>query len=298
MYFRYDIIKYRCILIAVNFIRFFKKKRNIDSSNSFFILGSGRNGSTLVASILNADKNIFIPPEQFVLPYAIMKKYLLPYTTNVWQKDVLGMFKEERKTLNWNAKLKDVIITDKNIYNFFNQIYISYAKSIQKNIKLWGDKTPINIHFIKYIYPEFKNSKYIYLLRDPRDVVLSYKKLKNHKAVATKYAIWKWKDSVRQLRYLQKQTNVLLVKYEELVSDPTNEVNKILNYLNLEDNNQLIQSKSTASQMGVGAKEHHKNLNKEISTDSIGKWKEKLAKEDITQVENECADYLKEFGYL
>ena len=76
MYYRYDIIKYNCILFAVNLIRFLKKKTNVDSSNSFFILGSGRNGSTLVASILNAHRDIFIPPEQFILPYAIMKRYL------------------------------------------------------------------------------------------------------------------------------------------------------------------------------------------------------------------------------
>ena len=73
---RFPFIKYRLILVFVNLFRFFSFRSNSRLKNNFFILGSGRNGSTLLASILNAHHNLFIPPEQFVLPYVIMKRYL------------------------------------------------------------------------------------------------------------------------------------------------------------------------------------------------------------------------------
>ena len=74
---KYEKIKYSIILFFVNLFR--NKKKDYSSENSFFILGSGRNGSTLLSSILNAHKSLFIPPEQFVLPYAIMKRYLFVF---------------------------------------------------------------------------------------------------------------------------------------------------------------------------------------------------------------------------
>ena len=43
----------------------------------FFIMGSGRNGSTLLALLLGRHNKIFLPPEQYVLPYSIMSWNLL-----------------------------------------------------------------------------------------------------------------------------------------------------------------------------------------------------------------------------
>ncbi|MEE2931006.1 MAG: sulfotransferase [Bacteroidota bacterium] len=293
------IIKYRIvILFIVRLFKIFNKGDKNFASPPFFILGSGRNGSTLLSSILNAHQDILIPPEQFILPYAIIKKYIYFFKSqNNWKNDVLGMFSDPNKTLNWNIAFKTFNIEAGSVASLFNNIYLLFAEQNNKKIKIWGDKTPINIHFIDFIYPEFKFSKYIFLIRDPRDVVLSYKKLDNHRAQDTQYAIWKWIDSVQQLEYLQKRTNVLLIKYEDLVLDPNMEVNKILNYLGFDDNNTLISSKTNAVNMGVGDKLHHKNLNKPINNNSIGKWKKHLSNNDVKLINRRCSKYLQEFGY-
>lgn len=295
---RSDHIKYKIILFIVNCLRLFISKTDNKIIDNFFILGSGRNGSTLLASILNAHKDLFVPPEQFVLPYAIMRRYLSCFkTTNTWKNDVVKMLSEKKKTLNWNVNLNDIKIEYKNVSSLFNKIYLRYANQNKGQITMWGDKTPINTHFINFIFPEFKSSKYIFLIRDVRDVTLSYKKLKGHKAANTRYAIWKWKDSIDKLRYLQKRTNVLIIKYEDFVSKPQEEINRVLNYLGLPKDNTLINSKIEASDMGVGDKFHHQNLSQPISSKSVGKWKEYLSDYDINLVNKECSDYLKEFGY-
>jgi len=57
----------------VRFIKWLKTYKPVELSNPpFFILGSGRNGSTLLSAILNSHQSVFIPPEQFVLPFSIM----------------------------------------------------------------------------------------------------------------------------------------------------------------------------------------------------------------------------------
>ena len=71
----YQLIKYRLLIPSlIKLVKLFRKNKNYHSISEqpFFILGSGRNGSTLLASILNSNPNILIPPEQYVLPYSIM----------------------------------------------------------------------------------------------------------------------------------------------------------------------------------------------------------------------------------
>ncbi len=268
------------------------------SKPPFFILGSGRNGSTLLASILNAHDDIFIPPEQFVLPYAIMKRYIyFLQSKDNWKESVMSALMQENKTLNWDFKKDNILLENKSVGDLFNCIYVNYASQKNKSISIWGDKTPLNTHFIDFIYPEFKTAKYIFMVRDPRDVVLSYKQLLNHKAVDTRYALWKWKDSIRMLDFLEKRTDVLVLRYEDIVSQPQKYIELVLSYLDMSNTEDLIQYKAQASNMGVADKPHHQNLNQPINSRSVGKWKEGLSSNDIDLINSTCSKYLERFRY-
>lgn len=292
-------IKYRLVISSlISFMRMFSNTPINISPAAFFILGSGRNGSTLLASILNAHKDVFVPPEQFILPYTIFKRYLKFYwSTNNLKQDVVDNIKLPSQTLNWKVDLKEIELKDKSIASFFNSIYRSYAKQVKGDVKIWGDKTPLNIHFVNFIYPEFSNAKYIFLIRDPRDVVLSYKKLTNHKAKNTDFAIWKWNDSIKMLDFLLKRTDVLIIKYEELVHNPNKELKKILSYLDISKDMSILSSKSGASDMGVGDHSFHQNLDKPINSSSVGKWKLELEDFDVKYSEKHTKMNRKRFGY-
>ena len=291
-------IKYRIVISSlVNFMRIFSNAPIKLSPAPFFILGSGRNGSTLLASILNAHKDVFVPPEQFILPYTIFKRYLKFYwSINHLKQDVLNTIKMPNNTL-WKVDLKEIELKDKDIASFFNSIYRSYAKQVKGDVKIWGDKTPLNIHFANFIYPEFSNAKYIFLIRDPRDVALSYKKLTNHKAKNTDFAIWKWNDSIKMLDYLLARTDVLIIRYEELVHKPERELKKILCYLEINEDMSILSSKSGASDMGVGEHSFHQNLDKPINSSSVGKWRLELNNLDIKYAEKHTKLNRKRFGY-
>ena len=292
-------IKYRLVISSlVSFMRIFSNAPIKLSPAPFFILGSGRNGSTLLASILNAHKDVFVPPEQFILPYTIFKRYLKFYwSINNLKQDVLNTIKMPNQTLNWKVDLRKIELKDKGMASLFNSIYRSYAKQVKGDVKIWGDKTPLNIHFLNFIYPEFSNAKYIFLIRDPRDVALSYKKLTDHKAKNTDFAIWKWNDSVKMLDYLLARTDVLIIKYEELVCNPERELKKILSYLEISEDMSILSSKSGASDMGVGDHSFHQNLDKPINSSSVGKWKLELQDLDIKYAEQHTKLNRKRFDY-
>ena len=295
----YNRIKYR-ILLYFPFViikQIFKKGNSLKTPH-FFILGSGRNGSTLLATVLNAHKDIVIPPEQFVLPYAILRRYLFFFWSfKSWINNVKKLFLTKDKTTKWNLNLDNLSSQDNSIASLFNEIFTSYKNSKNPNAKYWGDKSPINTNFIKYIYPEFPTAKYIFLIRDPRDVMLSYKKFKGDKSAYQAFSLWKWNDSVKTLEYLQKRTNVLIVRYEDFVLDSEIELKKIQSFLDIKISDNLSTIKKSISTMGVSDMDHHQNLNNPISASSVDKWKTQLPAKDLLHFNKHIKNKMLQFGY-
>lgn len=293
----YKKLKYKFFLYGiVKFFRLFSKSRSKITNPHFFIVGSGRNGSTLLATILNAHKDVVIPPEQFVLPYAIIRRYIFFFwTSNKWINNVKSLISNPQKTIKWDIDVSNIHSNWKDVPFIFNNIFNTYKDSSNSSSKIWGDKSPLNTNFIKYIYPEFPDAKYIFLIRDPRDVALSYRRYLGSDSF--KFGIWKWRDSVRSYEYLSKRTDVLLVKYEDLVELPNNEISRITDFLNLSKDDSISKYKVSAEKMGVEEDTHHQNLRKPISSRSVGKWKNELSEKDVSCFTLNIKIEMKRFGY-
>lgn len=294
----YKKIKYKYFLFAIaQIFRFFSKRPSKIENPHFFIIGSGRNGSTLLATILNAHKEIVIPSEQFVLPYAIIRRYIFFFWSDRrWVRNIKRLITNTEKTIKWDIDIENIKSNGKDIPFLFNNIFNIYKDKSKPDSKIWGDKSPLNTNFIQYIYPEFPDAKYIFLIRDPRDVALSYRKYLGSDSF--RFGIWKWKDSVKSYDYLLKRTNVLLVKYENLVESPTSELNRITDFLSLSSDDSISTSKVSAEKMGVEEDSHHQNLRKPISSSSVGKWKNELSETDLSYFPKNIKTEMKRFGYL
>ena len=205
----------------------------------FFIIGSGRNGSTLLACILNNHPNLFIPPEQTAIPRALIKwsiqktpwdKFIQHFITNLsshsnqWQLDFDDI---QRSLLSLEYR-------HRNFANIVSLIYKDYGHLLSKSNFLWGDKTPSNTHYVRLLKQEFPNSKYIFLVRDPRDVILSHLTANPvYYANLLDFLIWRWKDSVYQFEWLNSnfQDDVFLLPYERFVISAAQETQRIIDWL-------------------------------------------------------------------
>ena len=78
-----------------------KKIKKTPLTKPFFIYGSGRNGSTLLASLLNNNENISIPPEQYVMPHAIIDWKLNKFQSyNKFISKIIRSLSTKSKTSN------------------------------------------------------------------------------------------------------------------------------------------------------------------------------------------------------
>jgi protein-tyrosine sulfotransferase len=284
-----------------------------DTYSPFFILGSGRNGSTLLSSMLNNHSEIVVPLENYVLPYAIIKYRL--YNFLEWNdliRLIIADFDDETQTEFWELsfkgfynQMKELPKNERSFRRLYHEINLLYAKQkgFEKKIA-WGDKSPHNVRKIEYIYPVFKNSKYIFLLRDGRAVCNSLihgkkETFANHTTINGATDLWK--QCIEKYEWLKKRIpkeNLLFVKYEDLVATPEETSKNILSFLGYKYENLEQGRKERVSKLGFTKSEHHANTSNEISVSRTEKWKTELSKEEIEEITNKIKPNLKQYGYL
>ena len=238
---------------SFEFVKNLFKKHPINNNNlsctPFFIIGSGRSGNTLLRSILCNHKEISIPPESYVLK-DIFRKYKTFNFLN-WEdkiKLILGEFESHEEFYTWEIDLQPVyrkllLIDDekRTLSNIIDEIYKHYSEIKFPEANIWGDKTPINTLYLHWIYKMFPNAKYIHLIRDGRDVVSSYLKMGRYNNIQE--AADRWSKSIKKSQELSKRTNqdqYYELYYEEMVSNPKEEIKKLCSFLNIEFDENIL----------------------------------------------------------
>jgi hypothetical protein len=195
---------------------------------------------------------------------------------NTWEINLFEAHQSARKL----SKKKQTLS------NILHQIYSRYT--LEKGFKgsRWGDKTPINTLYADKILKVFPKAQFIYLERDPRDVVCSYVKAGLYEEYESPARFWKaCKEMSIRLQKKLPQDQFLTVKYEAMVSAPEEEVQKICSYLGMQYAPDLLNYWQRTEQLGdVNFRAHHENIKSPISTDSIGKWKGQLSQEDLKKI--------------
>ncbi len=264
-----------------------------NAPSSFFIMGSGRNGSTLLALLLNRHPEIFLPPEQYALPFSIFKWHLR--YKQVWEAFCIDVLKDYQKNnQDWQLNPQDFkqvendLIKWKKIHqnpaNIYTKLLQHYGQQLKTSFSLVGDHSPVTTLHYKTIAKEFPTSKYLFLIRHPLDVISSYSKLENNPASNPTYAAWKWNNSVEAYHWMQEQgKEVLLVRYEDLVSNVSDTMCQIFNFLGTTyiDVEQATEQELNTDLLGAGDYKHHQNLYKSIDSTFANKWKQQLTADKV-----------------
>lgn len=283
---------YLPLLLKLNYliIRLLPEKTlRLSGEAPFFIIGSGRNGSTLLACLLNNHANVFIPPEQSAMVNGILKwQRWRVHPTCSWEQFVTDFVSTlSKRSLYWkidfqevSRELKSLNPQHRNFQNILITIYQIYGKMMKREVVCWGDKTPGNTAFVKLWKEQFPKSKFVFLIRDPRDVILSLLKVNyNYYYARLHYRIWLWADGIRKYEWLcmNYPEDVILLSYERLVSSSELEVQRVVKWLGLPMQEGLtIGFQDNIENMGVKGVGHHLNLENQINADSVNRWVNEL----------------------
>ena len=217
-----------------------------------FIIGCGHSGTTLLNKIIGNHKNI----------------YGIDYETNIF-------FYSELKILN---ELKSFV----NEKNKLDKKYIC-------------EKTPKHVYCIDKMYKYTINPKIIVMTRDGRDVICSLKK----RFGTINHGLQRWIDDNNQwINHKNNQlinhkniNNFFIFKYEDLVKNKTETINKICKYLKIEYYDEIFDYDKKELKLsddffnGIINNNKHNELrqfqiNQDIY-DGTNRWKSELSKEEL-----------------
>ena len=242
-------------------INLYKKIKQIQISEShrelIFIVGMPRSGSSLVEQILASHKKVFGGGE-------------LPYIQEISQK----IINEEK--------------IDVSLINSFKDSYLALIAELNNSPTVFTDKELLNFNSIGLILSLFPNAKILNCTRNSVDNCWSI--YKNFFPIKTKF-VNNFKDITKfyklylnTMNFWQKEfpKSIFNVEYESLVEDPKKIIRKILNFCNLEWDENVMS--------------HHKNsrIIRTLSFDRANKPISKKSSNTIKNYRDMVGDLVKE----
>ena len=154
-----------------------------------------------------------------------------------------------------------------------------------------------HVALVRYYYPE---ARFIYVVRDGRDVASSAKKsIFNHYCVYYIAKLWKEEQRIG-IYWLNKlsKNDIFLIKYEDLTRDTEGSVKAICSFLNEpyeQDMLNFFETKEARKSSSISAA--WKNAASPIMKNSLEKFKTELSKKEIYLFEAIAAPELDYFFY-
>lgn len=202
-------------------------------SDPFFIVGSARSGTTLLRMMMNAHPEVAVPPEsRFIIE-------LWPGERYIEVQRFLDALAAHGCFQSWDLSIEAVAraIGDTGRVSYAQAVSGAFSAYARVNGKSrWGDKTPRYVERIELLAQLFPGARFIHLVRDGRNVALSYANVPfGPKTVGKAAALWATRVTAGRVsgsalggeRYLE-------IRYEDLVEDPSGEVKDICGFLDLD----------------------------------------------------------------
>lgn len=279
-------------------------------NRNFYVMAIGRSGTTLLANILDAHPNIVVPPESFFVLHLERKyKHITDWNDKAIKNFIDDVYVDRPFRLMWKVSrntVDEAFLQQPKIKNFdeaCNRIRASYKASFKtKTIELFGDKHPIYSNFCKRMMRINPEAKLIHMVRDPRGTGSGQINTFNRKdALAVGYLWARYNKNLSDLKAIYPK-NYYLLKYEDLVFQPEKTVQSLCRFLEIEfDEKMMAYRKNTVKRFEdytEAITKKHESLMKPIDAKMVEKWKTKLTKKQIEQLEYATHDVASRLGYV
>jgi hypothetical protein len=293
-----------------------------------FIFGHPKSGTSLLTALLDSHPQLMGLPEESdffsVIDPAIKALNLQKNISNDDKKILLSkrIFEQSRLRNFFRGKINEDIGGNFDYSNFdtvkFKHFVINdvawnkidsrelllaiinaYSKIVYTDdeihsFKYWIEKTPKHIYSFKKIKAQFPASKFIFILRDPRDNYVSYKKKHGNKITALSFS-YDWNKCLKISETIPKR-QIHFVKYEELIINSDKEIDRITNFLEINKCDALFQP----TKMGIPWNGNSMFGGKKNAIDSSGlfRYKAHITRKDQHIIEVLCRSNMLKYQYL
>lgn len=261
----------------------------------FFIVGSARSGTTFLRLTMNAHPEVAVPPESRFITE------LHEGRDEVEVNDFLERLAAHKRFAAWELPI-DAVRAELDGFarvpysEAIDATYSAYAKTQGKS--RWGDKTPRYVENIPELAELFPDGRFIHLIRDGRDVALSYADVPfGPKNVAKAAELWanRVARGIRDGRVLERGRYIEIM-YTDLVEDNEGEVKDICAFVGITFDPVMLDTKETKKGALARAEKYNPHV-KEQPIRRVRSWKTDMPPEHVEIFEAVAGDVLSELGF-
>lgn len=271
----------------------------------FFIVGTGRCGTTLLQAMLSSHPSLYIPPElryfgrhepggTFSDPLRDehVAPYLARFQSDIWWAD-MGLDTEA-----FGDAVRGGVRSSRDIYRWI----LGNVSERRGNRKpRFGEKTPYYVLFLERIGELFPDARFIHLYRDPRDVVASFLEqywVPGGTAMRVANYLLHVYRRVEQAQARIGRDRFCTVKYEDLVECPERELRRVCAFLGEEYHPAMLEFARREDAGYLAVEEGWKGMTRqELTRARVGRHRARLTPRQTWTVERRLGPLFPGLGY-
>ncbi len=276
------------------------------ASEFSFLMCSERSGSNLLARMLDAHPEVCSPPPAHL--FRLLAEHRCRYgdlhDDTAWETllqdtvDLLATSVVPWRT-RWSVARLRREVRARSLGALLAHLHRAEARARGKH-RLFVKENHL-YRFLPLLQRTFPDLRLVILVRDPRDMALSWKNspiLRGDVVRAARVWAEDQRAAMTVLGCLEPGRDVLLVTYERLIAAPERELARICRFLELHfDPAMLAFHRQETTQRTARASDVWRNLARPVLADNAGKWRRGLSPEEIACIEAVCAEPMAFFGY-
>jgi hypothetical protein len=272
----------------------------------FLVLGQPRSGTTLVAQCLNGHPDLVVPDEtDIVVPLAFLVDRIedpdlgreLAASLVTGSKRFAGSLGE---LLPADAAAAAVRSAPWTLRGVLSSLYAAVAEA--GGGRLGGDKSPNDLKFIRILVSAdlfAADLPVIHVVRDIRDVLVSFHDLGWAQGLPEGLVrYWAANNLTVQSTVPGRGSPYLLVRYEDVVTDPEAQFRAMCAHLGVEFDPEMLSDERRFQQFhshrAIG---QHDRTFQPISAERVGAYRRSFDEATIARIEALAGDGLAAFGY-
>jgi hypothetical protein len=268
-----------------------------------FVLGCPRSGTTVLYHMLLSAGNFAVYRTESNV-FSVLQPRFGNFRSESNRRELLRVWLKSRLFRDSGLDAEDIsakIMRDCHSAGDFLRILMEETAR-QQGVERWADSTPDHLLYISQIKREIPNALIVHIIRDGRDVALSYVKQgwahpfpwDKSEQLSVAGLFWEW--IVRRGRKYGRAlgADYYELRYEDLIEKPHETLHALGDFLGQELDYDKIQ------RAGIGSVSQP---NTSFSADSpeafnpVGRWEKKMTPEQVADFEALTGDFLEELEY-
>lgn len=276
-------------------------------NSPFFIICSGRSGSTLLAGMLNMHPSLHVPVElgglYSSLPHRLPHFGDLhhPFNRELLANELAHTGHLAQFEASFDCKKFEHCLRHSG--NDLQSVLLSFYDTLldHSGKDRIGDKTPDHMPYFQDITRIFPHARIIHLVRDGRDCALSsmaWRSGINYRNTWELAQSWARDNPGVASWGRSNPERYLLIRYEDLIDDTEHTLRQVTTHLGEPYTPDMLDfCRSEFAQANASRLNHHTNLAREIIPGNHDKWRRSMPERQLRLYESIAAPALREFGY-